>query len=73
MSGYWAHEDWPTSTARVHRAECRYCNNGQGWDPRRTGQNNAWYGPYATPEQARAACRRAQAKPCAVCMPAAKW
>jgi hypothetical protein len=73
MSSYWAQEDWPTRTARVHRAECRYCNNGRGWDPNRTGRNNAWYGPYATPEEARAACRRAPARPCAVCMPTASW
>lgn len=64
MTTYWAQEDWPTKAAHVHRADCRYCNNGHGWQPGRTGQNNAWYGPFTTPEEARAACQRADAEPC---------
>lgn len=28
MDSYCVQEDWPTKTARVHRADCRYCNNG---------------------------------------------
>lgn len=42
---------------RVHGANCRLCNNGRGWQANRTGQNNAWYGPFATPEQSSGACR----------------
>jgi hypothetical protein len=59
MVSYWAQEDFPTKSARMHRAECRYCNNGRGWQPQRTRRNNAWYGPFPTPEQAGAACRQA--------------
>jgi hypothetical protein len=69
MSSYWAQEDIPTRSARVHRADCPYCNNGQGWRPDRTGRNNAWYGPFPTPEQARTACRQAIAQPCGTCIP----
>lgn len=27
---YWIYEDRITRTATVHRADCRYCNNGTG-------------------------------------------
>ena len=30
MSGYWVYEDMTEHTAVLHRAECRYCNNGTG-------------------------------------------
>lgn len=28
MDRYCVQEDWPAKTARVHHADCRYCNNG---------------------------------------------
>lgn len=73
MTMYWTQEDRPTRSARVHHADCRYCNNGRGWQLNRTGQNNSWYGPFATTDQARAACRQAVARPCGACMAGIAW
>lgn len=72
MAAYWAQVDRPTRSARVHRADCPYCNDGRGWQPNRTGQNNSWH-PADTIDQARAACRPYPARPCGHCLRGITW
>lgn len=44
---YYVYEDDPTSTAKIHRADCCYCNNGRGIKDTRLSDNR-WHGPFNT-------------------------
>ena len=48
---YWVYEDNPTNRARIHKAECVYCNDGQGIKGSRLADNR-WHGPFETLEEA---------------------
>ncbi len=48
---YWVYEDDPTNRVRIHKAECVYCNDGQGIKGARL-TDNRWHGPYGTEQEA---------------------
>ncbi len=46
-AGFWVYENDPRDRARVHRADCGFCNHGKGKGGR--GKSNGrWHGPFAT-------------------------
>lgn len=45
MTSFWVYENWVHKRARVHRAECSYCNNGHGHQGSRSKTNGEWHGP----------------------------
>ena len=45
---YWVNEDFPTSTARIHRGECGHCNYGQGRGIRPGKGTSQWHGSFET-------------------------
>ena len=49
---FWVYENYPTNRARVHRADCRFCNYGDGIDGRGNPDNGRWHGPFATIKEA---------------------
>lgn len=58
MSGYWIYEDMTVHTAVLHRADCRYCNNGAGMGRGRIERDSRWVGRsttegFASADQAR--------------------
>jgi hypothetical protein len=60
--------------AVVHKADCRWCNDGQG-HPQNAGKRaglRRWHGPYKTIAQARNAARQigGKALACGHCLPA---
>ena len=69
MDTYWAYEDEPTSHARIHRADCRFCNYGSGLNGGGTGQNSTWHGPFSSAQEAGAACHRYVPHGCHWCLP----
>ena len=38
----------------IHTAVCRYCNHGQGAQPKAQGRTSRWHGPYPTYDEAHA-------------------
>ena len=48
---YWVYEDDPTSSVRVHRATCGFCNDGRGLRGSRR-PDNRWHGPFETEREA---------------------
>lgn len=48
---YWVYEDRPTNRARIHRATCRFCNDGTGLHGSRL-PDNRWIGPLESSERA---------------------
>lgn len=70
MTEYWVYEDMTVHTATVHRADCRYCNNGAGMGRGRIAQDSRWHGAYASVPAARLAPIRANSmlRDCGVCM-----
>ena len=45
MTTIYIYEDDPTRSQRFHRADCRFCNHGEGlFGSRRS--NNRWHGPF---------------------------
>lgn len=69
--GYWVYEDDPTNRARVHKATCRFCNQGRGLHGSRFADNR-WHGPFLTREEAFSKLRatgRSNADGCKVCNP----
>ena len=45
---YWDYENWTRQRARIHQGNCRYCNYGRGWQPKDSGRNGKWHGPFET-------------------------
>ena len=48
---YWVYEDKPTNRTRIHKAACRFCNDGRGLHGSRL-PDNRWIGPLESVEVA---------------------
>lgn len=49
--GWWIYENWqadPGGKARVHQANCGFCNNGQGTGRGTPGLHGKWHGPFTS-------------------------
>ena len=51
MTYYWVDEDDSTNRARLHKATCSRCNDGQGMKRSRL-PDNRWHGPFGTVREA---------------------
>ncbi len=70
-SPYYVYEDDPTSKAKIHFADCGYCNNGAGIKGTRLN-NNRWHGPFTTLQEAEEVAQRTKKKDiskCTICKP----
>lgn len=45
---YYVYENWTVHKARIHLADCSYCNNGNGIHHDTGEKNGKWHGPFAT-------------------------
>lgn len=70
MGDFWVYENWVHDRARVHRAACSFCNNGDGTHDTTSTANGHWL-PFDSYELAAAsdAMRRGDASPCRTCWP----
>lgn len=70
--GFWVYANRVHRYAKVHRAECTYCNHGKGIQPRRRDVAGGWLGPFTTPAEAHAAATGTgqRPSPCGACAPA---
>ena len=67
---YWVYEDDPTNRARVHKAKCSRCNDGQGMKGARL-PDNRWHGLFGTEREAMdfaLSTGRLDAKGCRFCL-----
>lgn len=53
VSGFYVYENWTNKRARLHRAECSFCNGGRGSQAGTGDKNGEWHGPFADVELAR--------------------
>jgi hypothetical protein len=72
-SGVWIYENWQAHghRAKVHRAECSFCNSGQGLHPGAGSEHGKWHGPFPDAERATEAARAtgAEVTHCLRCKP----
>jgi hypothetical protein len=69
---FYIYENWTVDRSRVHRAECSYCNNGNGIHVSNSGRNGKWHGPFSELKLADEAARklnRADNQHCNTCRP----
>lgn len=71
---FYIYENWTAENkARIHRADCRFCNYGQGIQPhKQEGRNGRWHGSFATYPEAVTAARRLKGRimtNCKKCQP----
>lgn len=52
-AGFYVYENWTNKRARVHSANCSYCNGGSGTQESTSDKNGEWHGPFADLDQAR--------------------
>ena len=70
---FYVNEDFPTSTAIIHKGECRYCNYGQGLGTGLGKGTSQWHGPLETKDEAltfaldNTKCR--EVRECKICDP----
>lgn len=67
---YYIYENWTHDRARLHAAECGYCNNGNGTQSSDSGKNGKWHGPYIVRQDAMnimSRLMRADSKTCGSC------
>ncbi|MDG1826558.1 MAG: F0F1 ATP synthase subunit beta [Henriciella sp.] len=70
---FWIYENFGNKRARIHTADCRYCNDGQGVGGDQTNDDDKWHGPLSTfddAEKAAKALDQKDTRPCGVCKPA---
>lgn len=70
---FWVYVNRVHQYAKVHRADCRFCNDGVGIQARRRDVAGHWLGPFDTAVEVVAAGARAGRQPsaCMVCAPPA--
>ncbi len=70
---YYFYENWQAHgpRAKVHHAECGFCNNGRGVNPEAGEEHGKWHGPYETVKDATgdAIATGADVSPCKHCNP----
>lgn len=69
---FFVYENWTRDKAIVHRADCSFCNGGNGLHGSRTTKSSTWHGPFETGQAALAkarACQRGRTESCATCSP----
>ena len=72
---FWIYENFGNKRARIHSANCRYCNNGQGVGGDQTNDDDKWHGPFdefAAANKAAKALKQKDTAPCGACKPEAK-
>jgi hypothetical protein len=70
--GFYVYENWVLHKAIVHRADCSFCNAGNGIHGERTTKSSTWHGPFETASAALAkakSCRRRRTEGCTYCSP----
>ena len=70
---FWVYEHFSNKRARVHTADCRYCNHGQGVGGDQTNDDDKWHGPfktYAAAEGHAQSLGQKDTRDCGVCKPA---
>ena len=68
---YWVYDNGPTSRARFHKGQCRFCNHGQGIHVDAGPHNGGWCGPFDTRAEAESCARatgRRDVGPCGHCL-----
>ncbi len=72
MAAYWLYDNWHRSRARVHRASCVWCNDGEGFHGTSGSTVGQWL-PFDTYAQAAGAAMdagRTDTADCPNCQPA---
>ena len=72
---FWIYENFGNKRARIHTADCRYCNNGQGVGGDQTNDDDKWHGPFGAfkdADNAAKALKQKDTRACGVCKPEAK-
>lgn len=72
MPEYWVYENWTHKRARLHLAECSFCNRGRGIHSEDSGRNGQWHGPFADKPRALEVLpgtKLADRMSCSVCAP----
>lgn len=67
---YWVYENWTHDYARIHRAQCSFCNDGVGIHSKSSNDNGRWHGPFEQLDEALLRARdtgRQIVKECGVC------
>jgi F-type H+-transporting ATPase subunit beta len=67
---FYVYENWTHKRARVHQAECSFCNHGRGTQASDAGRNGKWHGPIADRAVALAlanSLRQPDTKVCGTC------
>ncbi len=70
---FWIYENFGNKRARIHTANCRYCNNGVGVGGDQTNDDDKWHGPFDTFNEAEAkatSLNQKDTRACGVCKPA---
>ena len=70
---FWVYEHFSNKRARVHAADCRYCNHGQGVGGDQTNDDDKWHGPFKTYAEAETTAQslgQKDTRDCGVCKPA---
>lgn len=49
---FWVYANLPTNTCTIHFEFCRYCNDGEGVKESKILEENRWYGPFNTLQEA---------------------
>jgi F-type H+-transporting ATPase subunit beta len=50
MTDFYLYENWVRDRCRLHRGECRFCNDGQGFRHVRRRTRDSWEGPFELDE-----------------------
>lgn len=68
---YCIYENWTRDRGQIHRAECGFCNGGQGTQAGAGDRNGRWHGPFDRKAAfAKAAeLNRADMRACSICDP----
>lgn len=69
---YYFYENWTAENkAKIHRAECGFCNYGKGIHPNASIRNGQWHGPFAWFDKAKVAAQQTgrPVSTCSFCQP----
>jgi hypothetical protein len=74
VTEFYSYENWVHGYARVHRGDCRFCNNGKGLFGGGRTPNGEWHGPYRSADLARDAIssRVHDIQECSFCTPSSR-
>lgn len=68
MENYYVYDNWTNKYAKVHKANCGYCNEGKGFHKDTSDTNGQWLGSFKDRQEAELEAQKTKRRTISNCL-----